>query len=113
MTHEIDLDKCKKCKESRCIMSEYYGLDLEAIKEAKLEAVYQKRLKDEYNVKIKTYYIKETKFYTDMKNREAKLVNYNRKPYMNESDWIHDEIWFICILKLMELQEKYYSNIKY
>ena len=109
----IDLKKCEECEESRCIMSKYYGLDLEAIEEAKIEAIYQKRLKDDYNAKIKKHYISESKYWTTFKDREVKLVNYDRKPYMNKTDWMHDDNWFIGITKLMELQEEYYSNIKY
>lgn len=120
----IDLDKCRECEESRCILSTYYNKSLEEIeytkqvkeaekeriKEAKEELKYQKRLKTEYNAKIKAYYKSETKFWEQFKDREDKLTNHDR---MNTTDRMHQNNWDIAINKLMELQEQYYSNIKY
>ena len=110
---KIDLEKCRICEESRCILSTYYKMNSKDIKEVKELKKFQEYERIQYNKKIKEYYIKETKSWTQFKNREAKLVNYNRKPYMNESDWRHDNNWFLGITKLMELQKQYYSNIKY
>jgi SpoVK/Ycf46/Vps4 family AAA+-type ATPase len=106
----IDLENCRECKESRCIMSKYYGKSEQKIKEYEEEVKYQKRVKEEYNKKIKAYYEKETKYWKQFKDREQKLINYDR---MNKSDRMHDKNWDLAINKLMELQEKYYNSIKY
>ena len=105
---EIDLENCRVCKESRCIMSKYYGIENIEAYDEKLRI--KKILKDEYNRKSKEYYIKETKYYEKVLDREDKLTNYDR---MNESDRMHQRVWDLTIIQLMELQEKYYSNIKY
>jgi len=47
-----------------------------------------------------------------MKQRELSLIDYNRKPYMNESDWRHDSNWFCCIEAQMNLQEKHYKALE-
>lgn len=120
----MNLDNCRECEESRCILSTYYNKSLEEIeytkqvkeaekeriKELKIEAIYQKKLKDDYNRKSKAYYLKEKKYYEKVLKREDELTNYKR---MNEIDRIHQNIWDLTIIQLMELQEKYYSNIKY
>ena len=117
---EIDLDNCKECKESRCIMSKYYGMELKAIQEYDKEIEFQKRVKAEYNRKIKAYYLSETKYWNKFKDREMSMIKPDRDGHYNvkdadttRSNWMHDSNWFIGIQKLMELQEQYYNSIKY
>ena len=106
----MNLDNCRECKESKCIMSKYYGLNEKEIQEYNDEVKYKERVKNEYNRKSKEYYINETEYYEKLKIREDKLTDYKR---MNKSDWIHQNIWDLAMKSQIELQTKYYSNIKY
>ena len=110
MTKELDIENCRECEESRCIMSKCYGLDFKGIEEAKEEAIYFKIAKRKHNERIKTDYIEQTTFWKRMLVREDEATNYDR---MNAEDYRHQKKWDLIILKLMELQEQYYSNIKY
>ena len=106
--HKINLDKCKTCTEKRCDLA-FLQMIPEKIEEKKFED----KFKEINNKKKKDYWIKEKKYWRKFANREQSLVNYNRKPYMDRSDWMHDANWFISIQKMMELDEQYYNNIEY
>ena len=111
---KIDLENCKNCLKSRCIL--YNGVQnetLEQREERLFELKVQKRIKQINNKKKKAYWIKETAYWNKIKIRESKLANYERKPRMNKTDWRHDQNWFIAIEKIEELAEKYYNSIEY
>ena len=102
----FDFDKCKDCTEKECKLA-----FLQINSKQKENNLLLEKLKEIKKKKITDYWIRQKKFYTKMKNREMKLIDYDRKPYMNDSDWIHDDNWYICILKLMELDELYYKGL--
>ena len=108
---KIDFKKCETCTEKRCVLA-FLQKDLEQIKKEKEEAKLLKKFKEIRKKKLIDYYIKETEFYETMKQRELKLIDYDRKPYMNESDWRHDNNWFLCIQAQMDLQEKHFKALE-
>ena len=105
------MNKCETCNEKKCVLA-FLQKDFKQIKKEKEEAQLLKRLKEIRKKKLIDYYVRETKSYETMKQRELKLIDYNRKPYMNESDWRHDRIWFLCIQAQLDLQEKHLKAIE-
>ena len=107
--HEIDLDKCVSCTETRCDLA-FLQKTPKEIQKAKEEEIYQRITKERYNAKIKAYYIKETKYYKKFIKEEDELTNYDR---MNKTDRLHQRNWDLGMSQLIRLQENYYNNIKY
>lgn len=105
----MNLDNCKKCKEKRCTLA--FLQEKEKTKEQIESEKIKKLLIKEKMTKLKNYTIREKKYWNNLKKRELALINYDRKPYMNKSDWIHDSNWYISIKKLMELDEIYYREL--
>jgi len=102
----MNLENCKTCKEKRCQLAFLQITE----KQIELNKVKKILIKDKMN-KLKKYTIKEKKYWNNFKNREMSLINYNRKPHMNKSDWIHDSNWFIAIQALMTLDERHYNTL--
>jgi hypothetical protein len=96
----IDFKKCEVCTEKRCDLA-----FLQKTEEEREEEKFQKKLRETKIQKIKDYTKREKKYWLNFAKREQSMVNYDRKPYMNESDWMHDKNWFIAIQKVMELDE--------
>lgn len=107
----MDLKKCETCTEKRCDMA-FLQKNPEQIKKEAEEAEFLKRLKELRKKKYIDYYTKENKYYEKIKKRELSLIDYDRKPYMNESDWRHDANWFLTIQSQMRLQEKHYKALE-
>lgn len=108
----MNLDNCLNCKESRCILSKYFGLTNEQIQEKDTNELLLKTIKAGIKEKMEKQYKKNKDYWIQFKERELKLVNYDRKPYMNESDWRHDQNWFLAIQELMRIQESYYNELE-
>ena len=106
----FDFKKCEICKEKKCKLSFLQKSDNQ-IKELKESELLLKKLRELRKEKLTSYWKREKKSYRNLANNEMSLINYNRKPYMNDSDWIHDSNWFICIQKLMELDDLYYKGM--
>lgn len=107
----MDLKKCESCKETRCQMA-FLQKDQEQIKKEKEEAKLLKKLKAIRKKKLIDYYNRENKYWETFKKMELSLIDYDRKPYMNESDWRHDDNWFLAIRSQMTLQEKHYKALE-
>ena len=109
----FDFNKCKVCTEKRCKLAflQEKPKTKKQLKEQLENEILLKNLKKFRKKKITDYWIREKKFYNKMKDNEMKLIDYDRKPYMNDSDWRHDANWYICIVKLMELDKLYYDEL--
>lgn len=110
LTMDFDLKKCKTCTEKRCDLA--FLQKTEKTDAEKEEIKFQLKLIEIKEQKIHDYWIREKKYWNKFKNREMALINYDRKPYMNSSDWMHDANWFIGITKLMELDKLYYKGLE-
>lgn len=103
----FDFEKCKVCTEKRCDLA-----FLQKTPEQREEETFLKKAREVRKGKLKNYWLREKKYYRKMADNEMAMVNYDRKPYMNDSDWRHDANWFICIEKMMELDELYYNGLE-
>ncbi len=103
---DFDFKKCEVCTEKRCDLA-----FLQKTPEEREEEKFQKRMKEEKRKQLTKKWKSDIEYYRRSADREIAMVKYDRKPYMNDSDWRHDANWFLNIKKMMELDEEYYRTI--